>query len=204
MSSPPIHICFYSNSCKLSEAFIKELSQTPYKKDFRYVCIDPSPNRPPLPSFLNPKVNSKASVPCILINGEPEARFGNDVMNWLYEKRMKDSSQQTSTKANTADGAPGGEPMGWNSMEHVSFAKGFGYSFNDSDTSTEGSGGAKLPGAFSFLNGQAAPGDRTGQDFPGGSQQGRQKTKKEELFDKQMEAYQRAREEGMPKGPARQ
>jgi hypothetical protein len=204
MSVPPIHICFYSNSCKWSKAFLEELAQTPYKKEFRYVCIDPSPNRPSLPSFLNPKVNSKASVPCILITGEPEPRFGSDVMNWLYEKRMKETAKQASTQANSPDGAPGGEPMGWNSMEHVSFAKGFGYSFNDSDTTNDGNGGLRLPGAFSLLNGQAATGERTANEFPGGSQQGRSKTKKEELFDKQMEAYQRAREEGMPKVAARQ
>jgi hypothetical protein len=125
-------------------------------------------------------------------------------MNWLYEKKMKDSTAQTAQQAQAVDGSPGGEPMGWNSMEHVSFAKGFAYSFNDSDTSTGGGGGTKLPGAFSFLHGQASPGDRTGQDFPGASQQGRQKSKKEELFDKQMEAYQRARDEGMPKLMGRQ
>lgn len=199
MSSPPIHICFYSNSCKWSKAFLEELSQTPYKKEFRYVCVDPSPNRPSLPGWLK-------KVPTLVISGEPEPRTDGNVMNWLYEKRMKESTQQTSAQANSPDGVPGGEPMGWNSMEHVSFAKGFGYSFNDSDTSTTGMGGSKLPGAFSFLNGQAAPGERTTNDFPGGggAQQGRQKSKKEELFDKQMEAYQRAREEGMPKGPARQ
>lgn len=204
MSAPPIHICFYSNACKWSKAFLEELAKTPYKGMFRYVCVDPSPNRPPLPSFLNPKNNPKASVPCLMITGEPEPRFGGEVMNWLYEKKMQDTSKQVSTQGSTPDGVPGGDPMGWNSMEHVSFAKGFGYSFNDSDTSTDGVGGTKIPGAFSFLNGQAAPGDRTGQDFPGGAQQGRQKTKKEELFDKQMEAYQRQREEGMPKQMARQ
>jgi hypothetical protein len=198
MNSPPIHICFYSNSCKWSKAFLEELAKTPYKKDFRYVCVDPAPNRPSLPSWLK-------KVPTLVISGEPEPRTDGNVMNWLYEKRMKESTQQVSAQVSSGDGTPGGEPMGWNTMEHVSFAKGFGYSFNDSDTSTGGGGGAQLPGAFSFLNGQAAPGDRTGQDFPGGgSQQGRQKSKKEELFDKQMEAYQRAREEGMPKGPARQ
>jgi hypothetical protein len=198
MNTPPIHICFYSNSCKWSKAFLEELAKTPYKKDFRYVCVDPSPNRPALPGWLK-------KVPTLVISGEPEPRVDGNVMNWLYEKRMNDSTQQVSAQSSSPDGTPGGEPMGWNSMEHVSFAKGFGYSFNDSDTSTAGMGGSKLPGAFSFLNGQAAPGDRTGQDFPGGgAQQGRQKSKKEELFDKQMEAYQRAREEGMPRGPPRQ
>jgi len=192
-----IHICFYSNRCKWSKAFIQELSLTPFKTDFKFICIDPSPNRPALPAWLK-------SVPTIVISGEPEPRMNADVMNWLYEQKMKVSnSQQASAK--TADGTPGGEPMGWSTAENVSFSKGFGYSFNADDTTTGGAGGLSIPGAFSFLNGGAAPGDRAAQEFPGsgGGQSGRQKSKKEEIFDKQMEAYQRSREEGMPKVQAR-
>jgi hypothetical protein len=56
-----------------------------------------------------------------------------------------------------------------------------------------------IPGAFGFLNGANAAGDRSSQDFnPGKSEQGRNKSKKEELFDKQMEEYQRSRDAGMP------
>ena len=56
-----------------------------------------------------------------------------------------------------------------------------------------------MPGAFSFLNGAAAPGDSAAGAFPGGNNVGTKKSKKEELFDKQMEAYQRERENGMPR-----
>jgi hypothetical protein len=127
-------------------------------------------------------------------------------MNWLYERKMKETANTTSKQANSADGTPGGEPAGWNMFENTSFNRSFGYSFNTSDTSTAGDGGAAIPGTFAFLNGAAAPGDKSSQDFPGGTtaQTGRSKSKKEEMFDKQMEAYQKSREEGVPKGTPRQ
>jgi len=144
-------------------------------------------------------------VPTLVIAGEPEPRTGGDVMNWLYEKKMKDAVVATSKQTNSADGTPGGEPAGWSMFENTSFNKSFGYSFNSADTSTGGDGGATIPGTFSFLNGNAAPGDRNSQEFPGSTNQtARTKSKKEEMFDKQMEAYQRSREDGMPKGPNRQ
>jgi hypothetical protein len=54
---------------------------------------------------------------------------------------------------------------------------------------------------FGFLNGNAAPGDRTGQNMGQGMkvEPGRSKSKKEELFDKQMESYQQSRDIGIPK-----
>jgi hypothetical protein len=125
-------------------------------------------------------------------------------MNWLYEKRMKEGgSTQTGAPAAAAGSA---EPAAFSLFENVSFAKGFGYSGVDVDTSSQGTGGSTIPGAFSFLNGGASDGDRLAQDAggpapPTGSQR---RSKKEEMFDKQMEAYQRDREQGMPgKGPGR-
>ena len=172
--------------------------QTPWKSDFRFICADPSPNRPKLPEWLK-------TVPTLVIAGEPEPRTGSEVMNWLYENKMKEATVTTSKKANSADGTPGGEPAAYSMFENTSFNKSFGYSFNEADTSTSGDGGSLIPGTFSFLNGNAAPGDRNSQEFPGSTNQtARTKSKKEEMFDKQMEAYQRSREEGMPKGPNRQ
>lgn len=189
------NICFYSNKCQWSKAFITELAHTPWKSSFQFICVDPSPSRPPLPKWLK-------KVPTLVVSGSPEPLTDSEVMNWLYEKKMKEapSTQQ--------QGAPSSisEPMGFNTIEQVSFAKGFSYSGLDADTSSQGSGGMTMPGTFSFLNGGASPGEKTGQEFPGGgggADANRRKTKKEELFDKQMEAYQRDRESGMPKGPAR-
>jgi hypothetical protein len=191
------HICYYSNRCKSSKAFIQELAQTRWKNDFRFLCVDPSPNRPKLPDWLK-------KTPTLVIAGEPEARVDGEVMNWLYENKLRDASS-SATNAVQPDGTPGGEPMGWNTMEHVSFGKGFGYSFNTDDTSTQGTGGLSIPGAFGFLHGAAAAGDRNSQDFPGSTNQtARNRSKKEEIFDKQMEAYQRSREDGIPKAAPRQ
>jgi hypothetical protein len=127
-------------------------------------------------------------------------------MNWLYERKMKEAAATSSKQANSADGTPGGEPSGWNMFENTSFNKSFGYSFNSADTSTGGDGGSTIPGTFSFLNGGASTGDRSAQEFPGTAtaQTGRSKSKKEEMFDRQMEAYQKSREEGISKGMPRQ
>jgi hypothetical protein len=54
---------------------------------------------------------------------------------------------------------------------------------------------------FGFLNGGAASGDRSAQGMgDNGMRQepSRTKSKKEEMFDKQMEAYQRNRDNGLP------
>lgn len=197
MSSQASNICFYSNKCQWSKAFITELSKTPWKGSFRFICVDPGPNRPQLPGWLK-------KVPTIVVAGEAEPRTDSDVMNWLYEKRMKEGgSTQTGAPAAAAGSA---EPAAFSLFENVSFAKGFGYSGVDVDTSSQGTGGSTIPGAFSFLNGGASDGDRLAQDAggpapPTGSQR---RSKKEEMFDKQMEAYQRDREQGMPgKGPGR-
>ena len=191
--SQPSNICFYSNKCQWSKAFITELSRSPWKADFRFICVDPSPSRPQLPSWLK-------KVPTIVVSGESEPRTDSDVMNWLYEKRMK---EPTTSQNGAAPSAPGSaDPEAFSIFENVSFAKGFGYSGIDVDTSSQGTGGTSIPGAFSFLGGgtEGASLDPGGPAPPTGSQR---RSKKEEMFDKQMEAYQRDREMGMPKGAGR-
>jgi hypothetical protein len=191
MSTQATNICYYSNKCQWSKAFIMELSKTPWKNQFRFICVDPSPNRPSLPSWLK-------KVPTIVVAGEPEPRTDSDVMNWLYEKRMKEGEQNGAPTAQ-----PGaGEPDPFNMMEQTSFTKGFSYSGVNADTSSQGTGGMTMPGAFAFLSGAAAEGDRLSQDS-GGTQQvsSQRRSKKEEMFDKQMESYQRDRDIGMPKSP---
>jgi len=197
------NICFYSNKCQWSKAFITELSQTPWKSTFQFICVDPGPSRPTLPKWLK-------EVPTLVIGREPEPRTGAEVMNWLYEKKMLELKDTSAPKGLGLGGGPGpavaeNEPMGFNNTELSSFAKGFGYSGIDVDTSTQGNGGMSIPGAFSFLSGGAAEGDRQGQatgEAPKGAVSQR-RSKKEEMFDKQMEQYQRDRESGMPKGPGR-
>jgi hypothetical protein len=193
MSSQPTNICFYSNKCQWSKAFITELSKTPWKSQFRFVCADPSPNRPQLPTWLK-------KVPTIVVAGEADPRTDSDVMNWLYEKRMKEGGGTTQTGA-PASAAGAAEPSAFSLFENVSFAKGFSYSGIDADTSSQGTGGTTMPGTFSFLGGAAAEG--APQDAPVAAVSSQRRSKKEEMFDKQMEAYQRDRESGMPKGPGR-
>jgi hypothetical protein len=200
------NLCFYSNKCQWSKAFVMELSQTPWKSQFRFVCVDPGPQRPPLPKWLK-------KVPTIVIAGEEEPRTDADVMNWLYEKKMKEGGGGRSGGGGGGGGAAepgpsnGGDPEAFSMLENTSFARGFGYSGLDADTSTQGNGGLTIPGAFSFLHGGAAEGDRMGQNPGGANLQApagnTRRSKKEELFDKQMEAYQREREVGMPTGPKR-
>jgi hypothetical protein len=189
------NICFYSNKCKWSKAFLSELSNTPWKTSFQFICVDPSPSRPQLPKWLT-------KVPTIVVAGTPEPLTDSEVMNWLYEKKQREMPASQGSGV----GPEPSEPVGFSSIEHRSFGKGLSYSSLDADTSAQGSGGYTMPGTFSFLNGGSSPGERTGQDFPGGSSapdSNRKKTKKEELFDKQMEQYQRERDKGIQMGPGR-
>jgi len=177
------NVCFYSLKCQWSKAFIQEVSQTPFKNMIQFISVDNNSN---LPKWLK-------KVPTLVIQGESEPRTDGEVMNWLYEMKMKHQNQNNIQQSNSL------ELDGWNAAENVSFAKGVGYSFNDSDTSVTGNGGSSIPGSFEFLGGASARGEKSSQDFyPGKSEAGRQKSKKEEMFDKQMEEYQRSREVGMP------
>jgi len=181
------HLCFYSTKCSWSKAFITEISKTPFKGEFQFISVDP-PLQQALPKWLK-------KVPTLMIQGNPEPLTDSEVMNWLYERKMM--TQQK--------GGQGGQQQpqesdidGWNAAENVSFAKGVGYSFNDSDTSAEGNGGFTIPGAFEFLNGANGMGDKSSQGTPGRTEASRTRSKKEEMFDKQMEEYQRSRSVGMP------
>lgn len=185
-----MNVCYYSNKCQWSKAFVTELAKTPWKNEFRFICVDASPSRPQLPTWLK-------KVPAIVIPGESEPRTDADVMNWLYEKRLKEGN---GNKQGAGPGpASAAEPEAFSMMEQVSFAKGFSYSGLDVDTSSQGGGGTTMPGAFSFLSGAAAEGDRASQGLTTAPANSQRRSKKEEMFDKQMEAYQRDRESGMPK-----
>lgn len=82
MSLRPKHACFYSAKCKYCAAFLEEIARTPYKSEFRFVCVDPGPNRPALPSWL--KV-----VPTLLIDGEPDPLTDEKVFNWLSLRKIQ-------------------------------------------------------------------------------------------------------------------
>jgi hypothetical protein len=187
------HVCFYSNKDKWSKAFLEELSKSPWMSQFEFTCVDPTPSgaRPPLPKWLK-------QVPTLYIEGDQSPiKVDAEVMNWLYERKMKESS-----RSNTAVKAQDG-PESWLSTEMGGFAEA-NYSFLDSDTSTAGNGGETIPGNFSFLNGNSSPGDRQSQASLTTTSANSGKTKKEVMFDSQMEMYKQQRDQGIPQGIPRQ
>jgi hypothetical protein len=192
MSRPaPIHICFYSNRCEWSKAFLEEISKTNYHAQFRFICVDPGPNRPQLPSWLK-------QTPTLVISGEPEPRTNSEVLNWLYEQKMKDGG---GTKGSGA--APGPtEPEPYLDME---MGGGYGdqYSFIGTDTSAQGNGGFSMKHNFTFLNGQDSVSTREASNFQT-TQTNSKRSKKEEMLDQQMEQYKASREIGIPRQLARQ
>jgi hypothetical protein len=77
-----MHVCYFSKKCRFCQAFFEELSQTPFTKEIRFVCVDPSPGRPPLPAWLK-------SVPTLVVAGEDTPRVGPAaVNNWLFERKL--------------------------------------------------------------------------------------------------------------------
>lgn len=187
------HQCYYSTKCSWSKAFITEISKTPFKSEFQFISVDP-PLQQALPKWLK-------KVPTLMIQGNPEPLTDSEVMNWLYERKMMTQQGGKTQGGGQGQGQQQQEPelAGWNAAENVSFAKGVAYSFNDSDTNVEGNGGNTIPGAFEFLNGANGMGDKSAQgNNPGRTEASRTRSKKEEMFDKQMEEYQRSRSQGMP------
>lgn len=194
MSRPaPIHICFYSNRCEWSKAFIEEISKTNYHQEFRFICVDPGPNRPALPSWLK-------QTPTLVISGEPEPRTNGEVMNWLYERKMKDGGGKG---GNGSGAAPGpAEPEPYLDME-MGGGYGDSYSFLGIDTTAEGDGGKSMMHNFAFLGGSDAVSTREASSFQTTNSNAK-RSKKEEMLDAQMEQYKASREVGMPQRINRQ
>lgn len=193
----PIHICFYSNRCEWSKAFITEISQTPYHGEFKFVCVDPGPNRPQLPSWLR-------QTPTLVISGEPKPRTDGEVMNWLYERKMIDGGSKRTQGAGNGGGQIAGldEPEPYMDSE-MGGAFGDSYSFIGDDTSTQGNGGMRMKHNFTYLQGQDSVGTREASSFQTTSVD-QKRSKKEQLFDQQYEQMMKARDMGMPRQPMRQ
>jgi hypothetical protein len=184
------HVCFYSNRCKWSAAFIQSLKTTPFLNEFAFICVDTKPDgtRPQLPKWLQ-------KVPTLVIKGENEPRTDNEVMNWLAEKRLL-------TEKNSVGGGATGEPEPWVGDEMGgSLTKGFSF-LGDNDTNDA------PQGDFAFLNGASAMSAKQAGDMPGGGlgarAQGQNKSKKEAEFDRKMESFMADRQRGMPQMQMRQ
>jgi len=187
----PPNICFYSNKCDWSEAFLKELSSTPYKTEFQFVCVDTTP-RAQLPDWLK-------QVPTLVIRNDQEPiKTNSDVLNWLYERKMKDTSRGPSNSGPSPVSSD--EPEAWNISEMGGkLSESYGNLVNGSGAAVDNSSSKNFD--FGFLNGSAAPGDRATQNIGSGGMKvepGRSKSKKEEMFDRQMEAYKNNRDVGLP------
>ena len=194
MSRPaPVHICFYSNRCDWSKAFIEEISKTNYHSQFRFICVDPGPNRPQLPGWLK-------QTPTLVISGDPEPRTNSDVMNWLYEQKMRDGGGKGGNGASATAGPMEPEPY-----LDTEMGGGFGdsYSFIGADTSAQGDGGLSMKHNFTFLGGQDSMGTREASQFQTTNSNAK-RSKKEELLDQQMAQYKNNREVGMPQRITRQ
>lgn len=194
----PNNVCFYSNKCEWSEAFLKELAKTPYKGEFQFVCIDTTA-RAQLPSWLK-------QVPTLLIRDDQEPiKTNSDVLNWLYERKMKDSQKEMPRGPMPAGsggsaGASSDEPEAWNIAEMGGkLSESYGVLVEGSGASVDNSSTKNFD--FSFLNGNAAAGDRSAQGIGSSNvrqEPSRTKSKKEEMFDRQMEEYTKNRDNGLP------
>ena len=93
------HLCFYSTRDPLSKIFLEQISNTPFSKEFRFVCVDkPLPGEPPrapLPAYVK-------AVPTLMIQGESAPRTDGNVMNWLSERRMTASANASSNRSSSA------------------------------------------------------------------------------------------------------
>lgn len=202
MSRPaPIHICFYSNRCQWSKVFLQEIAQSEHHTDFRFICVDPGPQRPALPSWLK-------QTPTLVIRGETTPRTDAEVMNWLAEQRIRQGGSGGSRPGGDQGGAQGGgAPVGVDPEPYMDMEMGGGYgdqySFLGTDTSAQGNGGMSMKHNFTYLNGQDAVSTKEASSFQTTSVN-QKRSKKEELLDQQMEQYLKSRDQGMPQRIARQ
>jgi len=189
------NVCFYSNKDKWSKAFIEELSKTPWMREFDFKCVDADKegNKPNLPKWLK-------QVPTLVIPAdESPVKTDTEVMNWLYEKKMKADPPKVAS-VNAAQALLDG-PQSWLGGEMSGYGD-TGYSFVDADMSTAGNGGNTIPGSFTFLQGF---GDKQSDiGLSAAVQNQGTRSKKEAVFDKQMDLYKQQRDLGIPQGPARQ
>jgi hypothetical protein len=159
MSGGP-HLCFYSTKCRYSQAFLEELSRTPYAKEFRFVCVDvgPSGTRPTLPPYVK-------AVPTLMIAGEVEPRTDSAVMNWLSERRLKErqsvavstpigSVQRGGAPTAAAAAGPMDGPMAFDAFGMAGGDEGF--AFLTDDTSSMSTGTVRLAGNMASIHDMGA------------------------------------------------
>lgn len=71
---------------------MEELARSPFSKEIRLICVDPSPTRGPLPAWL------KVVPTMILANGEDPLIGPQAVNNWLFSRRLMQNTGSSSEK----------------------------------------------------------------------------------------------------------
>ncbi len=199
--------------CRFCQAFLEELSRSPYASEFRFVCVDAKPGvgRPPLPPYVK-------AVPTLMIVGESEPRTDSGVMNWLSERRLLERDDAVAKRAGPGGGSSEGTLSCYSDMFGSGGDEGFAYinevsgdqkpgqtvrmaanmaSINDIHRSQFAD--APIPANMGLGQGSAAGYAASGG---GGPHQDRT-AKKVKAFDDAMAAYQNARERDTPQGPRR-
>ncbi len=159
--------------------------------------VDGKP-RAELPRFLK-------KVPTIVVkepDGSSNTLEGEDCVNWLFTRKMQEQSASRAAPAASVPSqamAQAAEVMEFNQIE-----LGGGremYSFIDEEA-TGGNGSARILKNYDYIGGPPMI-SAQGQMMPPAALAPK-KSKKEEMFDAQFEAFQRDREAGMPKARPRQ
>ncbi len=95
-----MNTCYFSKRCRFCQGFLEELAKTPFAKEVRLICVDPSPSRPPLPAWL------KVVPTLILGNGEDPKIGPTAVNNWLFERRLMQNQGAKSPAVSSVPAAP--------------------------------------------------------------------------------------------------
>ena len=132
MNKQTKYVLFYSNRCNHCKSFITRLKQNNMEIDFDFFCIDNNYQNIP------PQIKS---VPTILFKENNNLMIGKSVFNWLDEQSKPVTNNQT----------PQEGPLAWHGAE-MGCSYSDNYSFLDSDTSAEGTGGASIAHNFAFLS----------------------------------------------------
>ena len=126
------YVLFYSNRCNHCKNFITQLNKNNIKSEFDFFSIDNNYKSIP------PQIKS---VPTILFKGNNNLMVGKNVFNWLSEQNKPKIQENTQQEG----------PLAWHGAE-MGCSYSDNYSFLDSDTSAEGTGGASIAHNFSFLS----------------------------------------------------
>lgn len=206
MSGSQKNMCFYSPNCKWSIRFLEALRQTPYKGMFHFLNVNDQQVRE--------KFRWLKKVPTLVVVGEQEPRTDESVMNWLFEQKLRDGQKNppppytgagrgnNSVPGQNANVAGNAEPEAWVASEMSGNTRIQYTSMDDSDVYTK-TGNYEIFDVNAPQNLPQGQGTRTGSMITNtiGSIQNR--SRNEELFDKQMESYLKNRDTGVNRPPAR-